>query len=86
MDGGQAVYQTNVLRSVSYDSFSLIFFIDFSQHFVYMNTDLQPNLQYITYDIIHMFMGEKNKQNAIFLYRKIFSIDRIVRLRLCYKL
>jgi len=24
-----------------------------------MNTDLQPNLQYITYDIIHMFMGEK---------------------------
>ena len=34
------------------------FFI-FSQHFVHMNTDLQPNLQYITYDIIHMFMGEK---------------------------
>ena len=27
-------------------------------------------LQYITYDIIHMFMGEKYKQNAIFLYRK----------------
>ena len=35
-----------------------------------MNTGLQPYLQYITYDIIHMFMEEKYKQNAIFLYRK----------------
>ena len=39
-----------------------------------MITDLQPNLQYITYDIIHMFMGEKYKQNAIFLYRKKMSL------------
>ena len=39
----------------------IIFFIYFPQHFVYMNTDLQPNLQYITYDIIHMFMGDKKR-------------------------
>jgi len=47
-----------------------------------MNTDLQPNLQYITYDIIHMFMGEKYKQNAIFLYRKMSLLKTITKCRL----
>jgi len=48
-----------------------------------MNTDLQPNLQYITYDIIHMFMGEKNINNMLFSYiEKMSLLKTITKCRL----
>jgi len=60
-----------------------LFFINFSQHFVYMNTNLQPNLQYTTYDIIHMFMGENKQKNInkmLFSYiEKMSSLKTITK-------
>jgi len=56
----------------------MLFFIYFSQLFVYMNTDLQPNLQYITYDIIHMFMGEKNINKMLFSYIENMSLLKTI--------
>ena len=38
-----------------------------------MNTDLQPNLQYITYDIIHMFMGEQQNNKMLFSRKNVFT-------------
>jgi len=53
--------------------FLFCFFIYFSKRFVHMNTDLQPNLQYITYDIIHMFIGEQQNNKMLFSRKNVFT-------------